>query len=129
MGFGTVYLVRNWEISSFVCVRKARYKEHMKKNRGPSTPLKYVATVYFLIPLPTPSTVPLINGPKKDEGLKDEGRYVFSWYFLQLLRLTDWTLRVLKCDLQSLELAYCQAVQKCCVYKCSCNIHDHFLGL
>jgi hypothetical protein len=32
----------------------------------------------------------MTNGPKKDEGSKDEGCYVFPLYFLGILRLTDW---------------------------------------
>jgi hypothetical protein len=47
--------------------------------------------VYSLIPLA--KLLPLTNGPKKDLGWKDEGYYVFSSYFLLLLRLTDWALR------------------------------------
>jgi hypothetical protein len=47
----------------------------------PSTLLKYVPTAYFLLPLA--KLLPLTNGPKKDEGRKDEGRI--------FLRLTDWT--------------------------------------
>jgi hypothetical protein len=42
-----------------------------RKNGGPFTLLKYVATAYFLIPLA--KLPPLTNGPKKDEGY-----YVFS---------------------------------------------------
>jgi hypothetical protein len=56
-----------------------------RKNGGPFTLLKYVATAYFLIP--RAKLLPLTMGPKK--GWKDEGYYVFSLYFLLLLRLTD----------------------------------------
>jgi hypothetical protein len=39
----------------------------------------------------------MTNGPKKDEGWKDEGYYVFPLYFLGILRLTDWAqLQVIK---------------------------------
>jgi hypothetical protein len=49
--------------------------------------LKYVLTVYFL--LPWAKLLSLTNGPKKDEGWKDD-YYVVSSYFLLLLQLTDW---------------------------------------
>jgi hypothetical protein len=53
------------------------------KNGGPSILLKYVATVYFLLPLA--KLLPLTNGPKKK---RKDGR-TKDTYFLQLLRLTD----------------------------------------
>jgi hypothetical protein len=71
--------------------RKGRWEEDTKKNGGPSTPLKYVATVYFLIPLAKTFYLSLTH-PKIDGGWKDEGFYVLSWYFLPLLQLTDWAL-------------------------------------
>jgi hypothetical protein len=58
----------------------------MKRNGGPFTLSKYVTTWYFLIPL-----VKRLTDPKKDEGWKDEGCYVFPLYFLCILQLTDWT--------------------------------------
>jgi hypothetical protein len=57
---------------------KGRYEEQ----RRPSTLLKYVATLYFLIPL--------AKWSKKGEAWKIEGCYVFPLYFLRILRLTDW---------------------------------------
>jgi hypothetical protein len=65
---------------------EGRYEE---KIGGPSTLTKYVPTTvptaYFLLPLA--KLLPLTDRPKKDEGWKDEGYYLFSSYFLLLLRL------------------------------------------
>jgi hypothetical protein len=61
-----------------------KVEEDTKRNGGPSTLSKYVATLYFLIPLSK-----RLMDPKKDEGWKD-ATYVFPLYFLRILRLTDW---------------------------------------
>jgi hypothetical protein len=61
----------------------------LRKNGGSSTVLKYVATAYFLIPLA--KLLPLTNGPRKDEGLKDDGYYIFSFTLAD--GLMDWALR------------------------------------
>jgi hypothetical protein len=62
-----------------------------RKKGGPSTLLKYVATIYFLLPLA--KLLPLTNGPKKKHNRwKNEGCYIFSSYFLILLQLADWAL-------------------------------------
>jgi hypothetical protein len=73
----------------FSCTRgREGRKKIRRKNRGPSTLLKYVPTAYFLLPLA--KLLPLTNGPKKWVKLKDKGYYLFSSYFLLLLWLTDW---------------------------------------
>jgi hypothetical protein len=55
-----------------------------RKNRGPSTLLKYVPPGYFLLPLA--KLLPLTNGSQK----KTKDTTYFLLYFLLLLRLTDW---------------------------------------
>jgi hypothetical protein len=60
-----------------------------RKNGGPYALLKYVPTPYFLIPLV--KLLLLTNGPKEDEGWKDEGYFilVFSSYFFYSTLVTD----------------------------------------
>jgi hypothetical protein len=75
------YLVCRCVLRTFVWERgrgEGRRKIQ-RKNGGPSTLLKYVATVYFLILYLWQNLLPLTNGPKKKT---EDGRTKDATYFL-----------------------------------------------
>jgi hypothetical protein len=98
------YLVRRCVVRTCVLERgRGEGKRRIwRKNGGPTTRLTYVPTAYFLLPLA--KLLPLTNGPKKDEGWKDEGYYEFSSYFLLLLRLTDFCANISKAFLNGVSV-------------------------